>query len=39
MWGEVSLLNGDKNGGKLRTVVAKQMTSPQLEIAQNSRER
>ena len=33
MWGNLAASNGDKNGGKLRDIVAKQMTPSQIETA------
>ena len=34
MWGNLSASNGDENGGKLRDLVAKEMTPTQLKTAQ-----
>ena len=33
MWGNLAASNGDENGGKLRDIVAKQMTPSQIETA------
>jgi TPR repeat protein len=35
MWGNIAVSNGNENGGKLRDLVAKKMTSSQLEKAQD----
>jgi TPR repeat protein len=34
MWGNLGALNGNKNGAKVRGIVAKRMTPPQIEKAQ-----
>ena len=35
MWGNIGSSNGNENGGKLRDAVSKEMTSSQLEKAQD----
>ena len=35
MWGNIGSSNGNENGGKLRDIVSKEMTSSQLEKAQD----
>ena len=34
MWGNIASSNGNKNGGKLRDIFAKEMTTSQIETAQ-----
>ena len=34
MWGNIASSNGNKNGGKLRDLAAKKMTTSQIETAQ-----
>ena len=34
MWGNIAASNGNENGGKMRDIVAKQMTPPEISAAQ-----